>query len=107
MIFDDFAFPAVTGFYVSGYVMNTCTSCTTTTAFSYGAHIMHIGMNGAISWEAYPNQDNSYRMQYLDLFKYITPTSTTEWYLFGCGFNAFSRVKVDKANLPVGNFVVT
>lgn len=65
---------------------------------------MHINF-GVISWEAYPNQFNSYRIQHLDLFKHITPTSTTEWYLFGCGFNAFSRVQVDKANEPSNNFL--
>lgn len=103
IIYDDIDMASVTGYYVSGYAMNTCDSCSSD--YSYGAHMMHVTNAGSISWEAYPSLTNSYRIQHVDLFKFITSTSTTEWYMFGCGFNAFTRTKLNKASVPSGNFL--
>ena len=88
LIHDDFGI-ANMGYYISTYVMNKCTGDGCTDSYYLGGYLTHVKSDGTISWEANPNISNfQIRLQYLDLLK----TSTSEWYLFGCGYNHFTRL---------------
>jgi len=47
-------------------------------------------------------------MQYLDLYKHdiTTPSPSTEWYLFGCGRNQFTRLRVNKGASPPNGLII-